>query len=95
MFVNRMLEPDEELREFMSTDNPDVFIKNVENFRCPGFFNNELGDFVMKTVLLRFENPNSNCSSNESAYCIPFVPTDPVLKEPLYVAFTSCGSWPL
>jgi len=29
-------------------------------------------------------------SSSETAYCISFVPADPVLKEPLYVAFRSC-----
>lgn len=91
MFVNRMLEPDEELRGFIGTSNPEIFIRNIEDFRCPGFFNNELGDFVMKTVSSVLRIPIVVISSRESACCIPFVPPDPVLTEPLYVAFTSCG----
>ena len=54
-------------------------------------FNNELGDCVMKTVSSVFRIPMIIVSSNESAYCIPFVPTDSALKEPLYVAFKSSG----
>ena len=81
MFVNRMLEPDEERREFIATDNPDVFIKNVEYLNW--------GDFVMKTVSSDLRILILIVSSNESAYCIPFVPIDPVMKKPLYVAFTS------
>lgn len=87
-----MLEPDEELCEFIRTSNPDIFIRNIEEFRCLGFFSNELGDFVMKTVSSILRIPIVVVSSNESAYCIPFVPLDPVLKEPLYVTFTSCGN---
>lgn len=91
MFVDQMLEPDGELREFIRKSNPEIFIRNIEEFRCLGFFNNELGDVVMNTVSSILRNPTVVVSSSESAYCIPFVPPDPVLKEPLYVAFTSCG----
>lgn len=50
MFVDRMLEPDEELAEFVRNGDPDILSRNIEQVRCPGFFNNELGDFVMKAV---------------------------------------------
>lgn len=91
MFVDRMLEPDEELREFIRNGDSDILRRNIEEFRCPGFFNNELGDFVMKAVSSILRIPIVIVSSNESAYCIPFVPPDPVMKAPLYVAFTSYG----
>ena len=91
MFVDRMLEPDEELREFIRNGDSDILRRNIEEFRCPGFFNNELGDFVMIAVSSILRIPIVIVSSNESAYCIPFVPPDPVMKAPLYVAFTSYG----
>lgn len=45
----------------------------------------------MKTVSSILRIPIVVVSSSESAYCIPFVSPYPVLKEALYVAFTSCG----
>jgi len=45
-----MLEPDEELAEFVRNGDPDILSRNIEQFRCPGFCNNELGDFGMKAV---------------------------------------------
>ena len=91
MFVDRMLEPDEKLREFIRNGDSDILRRNIEAFRCPGFFNNEVGDFVMKAASSILRIPIVIISSNESAYCIPFVPPDPVMKVPLYVAFTSYG----
>lgn len=45
-----MLEPDEELREFIRNGDSYILRRNIEAFRCPGFFNNEVGDFVMKAT---------------------------------------------
>lgn len=91
MFVDRMLEPDEELGEFIGNGDSDTLRRNIDEFRCPGFFNNELGDFLMKTVSSILRMPIVIVSSNESAYCVLFVPPDPVMKTPLYVASTSYG----
>ena len=45
-----MLKPDEELSEFIRSSDCINLARNTENFRCPGFYNNELGDFIMKVV---------------------------------------------
>ena len=90
-FVDRMLEPDEELTEFMRSTDCITLARNTEDFRSPGFYHNELGDFVMKVASSILRIPIVIVSSNEAAHCIPFVPPDPILKEPLYVAFTSYG----
>ena len=86
-----MLEPCEELREFIRNGDSDILRRNIEAFRCPGFFTNEVGDFVVKAASSILRTPIVIISSNESAYCIPFVPPHPVTKVPLYVAFTSYG----
>ena len=67
MFVDRMLEPDEELREFIRNGDLDIVRRNIEAFRCPGFFNNEVGDFVMKATSSILRIPIVIISSNESA----------------------------
>ncbi|XP_068722408.1 uncharacterized protein [Montipora capricornis] len=90
-FVDRILEPDEELYEIIRSTDCITLARNIEDFRCPGFYNNELGDFVMKVASPILRIPTVIVSSNEAAHCIPFVPPGPILKEPLYVAFTSYG----
>ena len=67
MFVDRMLEPDEELREFIRNGDLDIVRRNIEAFRCPGFFNNEVRDFVMKATSSILRIPIVIISSNESA----------------------------
>jgi len=88
MFVDRMLEPNEELRESFRNVDSDTLRRNSD---VQDFFNNELGDFVMKAVSSILKIPIVIISSNESVCCIPFVPPDPVVKTPLYVAFTRYG----
>ena len=53
MFGDRMLEPDKELREFIRNSDSDILRRNIEALRCPGFFNNEVGDFVMKAAIFQ------------------------------------------
>ena len=74
-----------------NAEDSDILRRNIEAFRCPGFFKNEVGDFVMKAASSILRIPIVIVSSNETAYCIPFVPPHPVMKILLYVAFTSYG----
>ena len=80
---------DQELREFIRNGDSDTLRRNIEEFRCAGFFNNELGDFVMKATSSILRIPIVIVCSNESACCIPFLLPDLAIKVALYVAFTS------
>ena len=51
--------------EFIRKGDSDIPRRNIEAFRCPGFFNNEVVDFVMKGTSSILRIPIVIISSNE------------------------------
>ena len=92
LFVDEVLNGDEELLSFLPINDTEKLQEKAEEFRSPGVYDNRLGDLVMKTCAQILQIPIMVITSSEAVTELPFVPDRFSSKESVFVALHYYGA---
>ena len=70
--------------------NPGLNAK-TERFREPGTFSGDIGDLVIKVSSDFLRIPILVVTSINGSPYVPFIPDEPVITKPIYIAFNAYG----
>jgi hypothetical protein len=91
LFVDKLQQCDPKISDFLAfSDVEDLFI-TADQFRCPGIFDNRIGDVVVKVCSQVLKVTIIVLTSFESAPCLPFLSESPLTTNSIYIAFHSEG----
>lgn len=63
----------------------------TERFREPGTFSGDIGDLVIKVCSDFLRRPILVVTSINGSPYVPFIPDEPVITKPIYIAFNAYG----
>ena len=73
-----------------ASSNPGLNAK-TERFREPGTFSGDIGDLVIKVCSDFLRRPILVVTSINGSPYVPFIPDEPVITKPIYIAFNAYG----
>ena len=91
-FVEEIVKEENELLAFSPSPDRNEISQTAKHFRRQGVFDTALGDFVMRVCAELLRVPIMVVTSLNSLPYVPFVPSNPLSRQFMYVAYHYYGA---